>query len=444
MHKSLNSTAALRLLILMITLFVLPVTIGTSIAFAADDETSDIKLTKEAMIKYKINYPQAEKVLKDQDKAPLLYDKLYHSDISEFGGVWIGEQDGRVKLGLKSQPQIGQRDRTNTVLDNLNIADGVDTVTVSKSYAELLELQTALMSDAKFVDKSNPGWAFEFGLIPSMNKVYVGAPPEKNRSPEQKEFIKNILEAHYGVINLQMYPSQPVLEDDCNNVYCDAPLRGGVGLLKADNSSCSVGFIVRGYATGNRYALTAGHCSNGYTGATWYSRDSALFAGNQSIGPVTRNEFNNGVDAMIIRRDNSAWNTEGSTFIRNGQGYAGQSGPSRNTHWSINGVSSNSGLEGERVCMSGRTTGSSCGTIQAVNVAWSLNGITLSGTVRAAYCSNGGDSGGSVVRGNYTHHALGIHSGIRANTGECSYYKYYTGINTILNGFDNTFEVVTQ
>ena len=66
---------------------------------------------------------------------------------------------------------------------------------------------------------------------------------------------------------------------------------------------------------------------------------------------------------------------------------------------------------GEYVCHSGRTTGSSCGTVQQLNVKVTYqdgNNLTHMTKVTGGICGDGGDSGGPVYAGNY---ALGIVSG---------------------------------
>lgn len=303
--------------------------------------------------------------------------------------------------------------------------------------------------------KEKNGWTVNVGIRPSRNALSLVVPLDsKNLTISQSDFIDTVLNKYGNRVFLSKVSEKSRLDDDCNNHYCDAPLRGGVRIDKVeDNTGCTSGFIVRGYATGNRYVLTAGHCSHGYTGSTWTSQEDVLFFPvDRTIGTVSRNEVNNNIDAMIILRDNNQswlWTTAGAVYMRAGGGYGSTTPPSRTTMWDIARTSSNSGLEGERICVTG-FNGSSCGFIIDVNVTKSVDGYLFHNQVRAAYCATKGDSGAPVVRGNYTHHALGIHSNgadvVDSNgqvVDKCSNVEHYTGINSIISAFDNTFELVT-
>ena len=131
--------------------------------------------------------------------------------------------------------------------------------------------------------------------------------------------------------------------------------------------------------------------------------------------------------------------------MRDGPGY-NTSGPSRDAEWPVYDYSSNSGLEGQRVCLSGATTGSSCGLIQQVGIDLIFENTYGTnhnyGLVRTGLCGAGGDSGGSMVRGNYTHSAVGVFSGGDLTKGPCSNYFYYTGMTSIMNAFGNSIELV--
>ena len=83
---------------------------------------------------------------------------------------------------------------------------------------------------------------------------------------------------------------------------------------------------------------------------------------------------------------------------------------------------SQSSYVGEYVCHSGRTTGSSCGTVQQLNVKTTYSGgVSLGHMTKVnGACGDGGDSGGPVYAGNY---ALGIWSGGEAGTCANHYYS---------------------
>jgi len=398
-----------------------------------------------------ITRSDAELRLRWEDQASDLSDLILKEHVNNFSGMWIGLTDNRIKIGIKDNV-VESKEHIDQLAASIGMADSYDYVSTTYSYRELQETIQELSQDARNIPGAQ--WSFIFGIVPSKNKVRVALPPtDEWLNANQLTYLKDVKQKYGDMVFLERNPGVPAAQDDCSEAIqsCAAPLRGGVHIEDTSNYACTSGFIARGKSTGNRYVLTAGHCARSFgVSHIWYAREYLLAPSYniRTIGQEKLNALGDSVDALLILRRNDLpylWSTEGSVFMRDGQG-VGTSDPSRNAHWDIAGYSSNAGLENQRVCASGAKTGSSCGLIIEVNISnfnmstnWSTP-IPLNGVVRYGRCSNAGDSGGPVVRGNYTHHAVGIHS---AGSIGCDDYKYYTGISTILNAFDNSIELVT-
>jgi streptogrisin C len=141
----------------------------------------------------------------------------------------------------------------------------------------------------------------------------------------------------------------------------------------ASGSRCSAGFNARNSA-GNRFVITAGHCTN--LGGSWTGVGGTLgsvggssFPGNDygvirvtsasAVSTPLVDRYSSGVDVTVV----------GSTVTP----------------------------VGGRVCRSGSTTGWRCGTVQARNQTVSYASGIVSGLVRTSACAEPGDSGGAFV-----------------------------------------------
>lgn len=138
---------------------------------------------------------------------------------------------------------------------------------------------------------------------------------------------------------------------------------------------CSVGFNSRA-ASGNRYVITAGHCTNlGGTvsgvGGTIGPVAASYFPGND-FGAIRVNNPSTSVPTALVDRYSS-----GSDVTVAGSSVVGTGGS---------------------VCRSGSTTGWRCGTVQAFNQTVNYGGGNIvGGLTRTSACAQPGDSGGSFV-----------------------------------------------
>ncbi|MBF4572657.1 cell wall-binding repeat-containing protein [Herbiconiux sp. VKM Ac-1786] len=197
-----------------------------------------------------------------------------------------------------------------------------------------------------------------------------------------------------------------------------ADLVGGQGYYFADSTggyACSTAFNGIDRASGQARFVTAGHCSlpgddgrvdqiieshpndpNGRLGA----RLGQQVAGSFRFG----GEFDGGlVDTA------SGWDSRGvvgtyNSGANNGPVTSGASQPVRDY---------GDAIEGQSLCKSGRTTGWSCGTVDAVDQLIPVSGEKVNVDIVRGLCSDHGDSGGAVVSGPY---ALGLISGGTADS----------------------------
>jgi streptogrisin C len=164
-----------------------------------------------------------------------------------------------------------------------------------------------------------------------------------------------------------------------------AYLYGGQQVNMSNGFICSVGFNAR-TSSGAYVFVTAGHCAEGFPS---FSRNGVLIGGTRGYSFPT-NDY-----ASVNINNPSYWNPQGAVDMYNG--YARL----------VYGHSQ--AAVGSSLCKSGRTTGWTCGTIQAYNQTVNYGGGDIvSGLVRHNACVEQGDSGGSNMSGNY---AQGVSSG---------------------------------
>jgi Alpha-lytic protease prodomain len=165
------------------------------------------------------------------------------------------------------------------------------------------------------------------------------------------------------------------------------PFISGGDAIYSNSSRCSLGFNVRNSA-GTSFFLTAGHCTNG--GSTWYANSSR----STVLGPRAGSSFP-GNDYGIVRYSNTTIAKPGAVGSQDI-------------------TSARTARVGERACRRGSTTGTFCGTVQALNATVNYAQGSVSGLIRTNICAQPGDSGGSLYAGSA---ALGLTSG---GSGNCS------------------------
>jgi streptogrisin C len=151
---------------------------------------------------------------------------------------------------------------------------------------------------------------------------------------------------------------------------------------------------------GVRYVITAGHCTK--LGGTWSGPDG------EPIGPVAKSSFP-GHDFGLIEVASQDWAQAHDVDADSG------------SYLTVAG--STPARIGDRVCLSGSTSGFHCGHVQAVGETVNYgNGDIVRGLTKTSVCAEAGDSGGPFMSGNQAQGTLSGGSGGCLLGGE-SYYQ---------------------
>ncbi|MFD3516531.1 S1 family peptidase [Streptomyces sp. NPDC058657] len=175
-------------------------------------------------------------------------------------------------------------------------------------------------------------------------------------------------------------------------------LLSGGDAIYAPSWRCSLGFNVRSGTT--YYALTAGHCTDGFP--DWYTNS----ARTTRIGPTTGSSFP-GNDYGILRYDNASVAHPG-------------------TVGNVDITSAANATVGMSVTRRGSTTGTHSGTVNGLNATVNYgNGDVVYGMIRTNVCAEPGDSGGPLYSGS---RAIGLTSGGSGNcrTGGTTFFQPVT------------------
>lgn len=225
-------------------------------------------------------------------------------------------------------------------------------------------------------------------------------------------------------------------------------IANGSGSGASVSALCSTGF---GYLrNGKEYMLTAGHCyprNNGNRDFMWIVTGSDTSpTKSQYAGSKCCSTFESGTGTVPMGNDNQ---NHGDLALVNVSGAGNDAG---NQVW-WGGVSTTDKIPvtsrtaptiGDDVCINGMTSGSDCGTVvQHTNVARTAGGetvrnIDVAHSTHSYDCSQGGDSGGSVVvdhSGTETAaEATGIVSG-HTNTGDGGCDQWFTGVEEAMQAW---------
>lgn len=392
-----------------------------------------------------ITLSEAETRISWQDRAYDLNEELDNKLSNEsFGGVWVNKDNDRIQIGMLNNTRVSGVERALLVrvVADSKLTDATDYISVERSYQDLKTAQSWISNQAQ-LSNGTTQWPIQVGIVTDQNKVMMHVPSDLSKLTSALASLVEDVDSKYGdMVTYKYYDNPPVLQS-CNWWFCDSPLRGGVGLHGSANgyqqTVCTLGFNVLGNS-GQKYALTAGHCGY-YMGSGWGT--SLYNYSFKQIGSVHRNEYLDGTDGMIIKIEPAYnWVANGWVYVRAGVGWNGYSGSSLNEQYDITASSTSGSLVGERVCVSGAISsafeGGSCGAVHEVDVDFTSDGITTYHLVRAGYCSRAGDSGAPVFR---LGKALGVHTGAGSPQTICSDEKYYTGIVPIIRSMDYTFDV---
>lgn len=338
---------------------------------------------------------EAGRRISAQLSAAAVGDRLRTARPDRFGGVWIAT-DGSDRVMIGSTPGITTTASFTGVAGRCGItAPGM--VTVSRTAAELsaaadwLERHVATPDSTVGIDYAANTVRFNTSAAATpAQQVAIGRMPARLRSA-------------VTVGRLAAAPD-PLT---CSARSCDPPLRGGVEIQRSVSGGsviCSSAFVTRNLAGSAYFLLTAGHC--GTVGAVWTSKFAS--GAPHVIGEMRNRSYGAGGDMAVIRINNPAgWQLpRAAVYV--------QAGPdtTRDELYPISRVADS--VQGMRVCKSGRTTATTCGTVTALGVSVSYNGTIVRNLVQASFCAAEGDSGAAVFAART---AYGILSG---SAGSCT------------------------
>jgi len=308
--------------------------------------------------------------------------KLIEAFPETFGGVWL-EAEGAP--GLTVALTDGAEAALPLVQSMFAVPDAVYTITVEHSLADLLALQEEILADRTALQAGEAAGIHE--LATTAGNYDLDVDVQRNTVVVHLEDPTDALASAFA----ELYGSSMlVVEGDrasphCTRADCRYTLRGG---LRVENSAggtdCSSGFTA--VSGSNYYLLSAAHCTG-----------TARYQGGERYGTVTLEEQEGYVDAERHYRSwPSPWYVSASIFV--------ESNDIRPVYYHISWAST---MTNTYVGKSGEETGTTRGHITSKHYApwWVTNSSRF---LKAGYCTEGGDSGGSVFN---TNTAYGINSG---------------------------------
>jgi streptogrisin C len=248
----------------------------------------------------------------------------------------------------------------------------------------LHSVMAVLDSRSDVVPDSVTGWYVD----PATNSVVVSATDDD----AARTFAAGI-----RAVRIQHVSRRPVPLSD---------LHGGDTITTSEGGRCSIGFNAMSGHT--RYVITAGHCTK--LGGTWSGPDG------QPIGPVAKSSFP-GHDFGLVEVASSAWTQTHDVDADSGY---------------LNVVGSAPAAVGDRVCLSGSTSGFHCGRVEAVGETVNYgNGDVVNGLTKTDVCAEAGDSGGPFMSGTEAQGTLSGGSGGCLLGGE----SYFQPIQEVLRTY---------
>lgn len=390
-----------------------------------------------------IDRTEAQARIRWQDAAAELVDELaVPRSASWFGGLWIGEHDDRIKIGVVLGSGTVAAGETGRLASFHEVSDAVDLVSVRYRAVDL-DAGLNWIEERLSQVNADARWPLEAGVIEPDNTLVLGLPPQDQLMTDDAAWLVDEATARFGgMLRVTRYAHRPQAAT-CAGVYCDLPGRGGVRInYDYDGSYCTLGFLARGRGTGNLYAMTAGHCLVRPSDGAVRQQDWSTWRTNQSqvtIGPGHNHTFGGDHDAAIIRVQDSGFTPSPWVYVRPSWDHGGTHHSSLNTRYVISGDSSPT--VGTRVCKTGATSGGTCGRIAAtgrtITYAMPYGNVTVNRLVQTTACVQRGDSGGPVFVGA---RAYGLVSGAtlysdgsvwRDSEGNCR--SYYQGIRNAQN-----------
>jgi streptogrisin C len=371
-------------------------------------EQQDSLAVDEYARRFDVSPTEADNRLESQAKAAGVANALSSRLGDDFAGVWFDNSEGQFVV-----PLVAGADRTAVVkqFGEYGVGEGrYRTTLVDSTLAELEEAEAQVAESVK--DLLAEGRA-RVGLDTSINAVVVEI--ASDAGAEQRADLH--ARAAAVPVKVRIVEADPADFDDQAQACtwnsemraCDPPFHGGVEIWNEKTlAACTSGFAATGNAYANNFVITAGHCIKNNPSGTWGAQTANGY--ENTLGAWENYFYGSGnSDGALIRVLDTNW------WVKNWgwRGHVVEWGPA--PQYSIQNPSnaiygSASSYVGEYVCHSGATTGSSCGTVQQLNVKVTYeDGTNLNHMTKvSSVCANLGDSGGPVYDG---HYAVGVWSG---------------------------------
>ncbi|MEM5018693.1 S1 family peptidase [Metabacillus indicus] len=334
-----------------------------------------------------------KRFINQKESVPKIQNYLKQIDGNDNIDIYIDQQDrGKIVLRIKDtvNENIVSKIKSDTdILSELPL----DIKRVKYTESDLNYLTNEITSEIPFIQK--------LGI--KLNGVYTDIQKGKVVISVQEldEKVRDTITERYN------HKALEIVQEEASETFATArentyiPIQGGI-LVKNNTSGdrCSTAFTASGGA--GYYVVTAAHC--GYIGDKFYQ-------GWNELGPVTKGQFEYGVDAMTISiTSNEKSNlVYGSTYKLTTQETLAQE------------------VVGQAVCKSGMVTANTCGKLQTKNFTAVYEYATVTNLRRATLYSDNGDSGGTIYSGNKL---IGVLSGGSGAT--YTYYSHIVNVNSAL------------
>jgi hypothetical protein len=201
-----------------------------------------------------ISIAEAQKRIGWQTKASGLTGKL--ASRADFGGVWVGEKDDRVKVGLTGSGDVSAAAAT------AGLTGAVDIVRVRYTDAQLWAADEWLTKQLIRVNAGAPV-ALAVGIRHDLNAVHLRVPTGGALTAAETALVSTARSRHGDMLWVETVAGNGKGKARAcvytfGGAFCDPPLRAGIAVFNF--GGCTGGFLARSRSDNKLYQFTAGHC----------------------------------------------------------------------------------------------------------------------------------------------------------------------------------------
>ena len=267
-------------------------TTGTAVAAAASDSDNGAALEAIASthrsVHPEMSAAAANQAAEQSDERRVLYDELTKNGGPTYGGAWFDPPSGVLHVAVtttQAEERVSERGR--------ELGLDVKTHLVRRTFAELERQADALRASDEPLARAAGG---QVGIDVETNQVVAAVPAEQRSALAPS--------GRAAGVRVVADPELDVRDDVCTaRNACDTEIRAGAMIWRGSvgSNACSAGFTARD-PFGNRFLMTAGHCSNG-NGVNWGT-------GAQSIGPMWGSFDSGNIDTALISVTNPLYTND--------------------------------------------------------------------------------------------------------------------------------------